>query len=1212
MSVSLRRKKDSFTLIAVLVSIAVTALLICAFLQRAISDTRITHSQLTQLHAQQLRDSAVDIAIAQIRDATSQRGVAWISQPGLIRTFAGDGSPATSYKLYTAEAMSLPGNEFPLGESTAAAEIPADWIEHPDDFVDLNQALATSFPTGGAPPTPGTLRCPIMTPTRPGATAVPGYAADPAIPGLATSETHPLPMPVRWLYVLSDGSLVVRNPTTGELPGASADNPVTGRIAFWCDDETCKININTAAGGAFWTPPTDVTWQGAALSWAQPVDGEFSRYPGHPAATALDLVLNETLFFPLLNPTERRQRLLALAPMLEPGGSLEGTRASTSHPLAMQGFGGIYASGTLPSSSTATVLPDAPSESVGTYLNACGRSGGLDAADVQRELPNPAFFLTARSRAPDVTLFGTPRVSLWPIWTNTSRRTGADRLAVASSTIGPADATTSFVVQRADSQSPTADFDDITANQLIFRYLQAITDAPVPGFGASLRAKVETGPGRVAGERDQILTSILDAIRTFNVADTTPGATPFAPGYSATGHALPGAGQVTPLRIGTRQGLGRMTLVAGATMVFSGTGALNPAEPSGAAGQLRMLLMLNGMNPGAGHPQVVDNLRHVVTGLAALKVRFPSGDEAALFPGDSYVNEVRCGPHAFAGGGDRWRGPALLGEHFLMSGPGAVKPLNRTPGPGSYPFFSETLPVPVSGTNFPTSFEFLGGTVRVETQTASGQLVQTTSLQLQPFTAPLPRTHTDMTTRLLTFSYPANSPKLFPSPAHDIVRSIEPIDGDLRVIAARPVVDTSFFRPHRDYANATNRVASIMTTGTNAPAWGRMYRDINVIGSEPPIAFAPSAITNGIARADGGRPDFDSGLGRAPDGPGTRRVDEGTPGGTGTLMDEMLPTSYTGYLVRATNASMPTASAMRQVAGPVVLGGLPTGTLARRPWETLLFRPATAETAGALERHPGAATPPDHLWLDLFTMPVVEPWAISARHSTAGRVNLNQQIFPFTYVRRNTALRAVLRDVRISAKKADALEITETKGASGAMSTRNTLYALDLDRTMAGIDSRERGRPFISASEICEVPLVPALSPAGIPILTSNAGTTTVAQTTYNSISSFLDVDDFWRQAAVTGDNLRESPYAHLHPRLTTQSNTFTVHYWVQPLRNKKMPGVDPTRFFEQHAEILAELRGSAIVERYLETEKAAFDPADPLKPLGPYRFRLLNQQRIW
>jgi hypothetical protein len=66
--------------------------------------------------------------------------------------------------------------------------------------------------------------------------------------------------------------------------------------------------------------------------------------------------------------------------------------------------------------------------------------------------------------------------------------------------------------------------------------------------------------------------------------------------------------------------------------------------------------------------------------------------------------------------------------------------------------------------------------------------------------------------------------------------------------------------------------------------------------------------------------------------------------------------------------------------------------------------------------------------LDLFHVPVVEPYAISEPFSTAGKVNLNYVIAPFgyaagdagtnpntriprSYLRRDTALRGVLRSV---------------------------------------------------------------------------------------------------------------------------------------------------------------------------------------------------------
>ncbi len=75
-----------------------------------------------------------------------------------------------------------------------------------------------------------------------------------------------------------------------------------------------------------------------------------------------------------------------------------------------------------------------------------------------------------------------------------------------------------------------------------------------------------------------------------------------------------------------------------------------------------------------------------------------------------------------------------------------------------------------------------------------------------------------------------------------------------------------------------------------------------------------------------------------------------------------------------------------------------------RPWQTLLFCPNPASEANnsGAPIHPGfgwtasAATnappykiPPDHALLDFFTMPIVQPYAISEPFSTAGKVNMN-------------------------------------------------------------------------------------------------------------------------------------------------------------------------------------------------------------------------------
>ena len=93
--------------------------------------------------------------------------------------------------------------------------------------------------------------------------------------------------------------------------------------------------------------------------------------------------------------------------------------------------------------------------------------------------------------------------------------------------------------------------------------------------------------------------------------------------------------------------------------------------------------------------------------------------------------------------------------------------------------------------------------------------------------------------------------------------------------------------------------------------------------------------------------------------------------------------------------------------------------------------------------HPGFAILRDHLFLDLWTMPVVEPYAISEPFSTAGKVNLNYQIAPFTYITRSTALRAVLKSTRITA-----IPSLVDRGNGGANIYRKEI---NRDQTLAGI-----------------------------------------------------------------------------------------------------------------------------------------------------------------
>ncbi len=122
------------------------------------------------------------------------------------------------------------------------------------------------------------------------------------------------------------------------------------------------------------------------------------------------------------------------------------------------------------------------------------------------------------------------------------------------------------------------------------------------------------------------------------------------------------------------------------------------------------------------------------------------------------------------------------------------------------------------------------------------------------------------------------------------------------------------------------------------------------------------------------------------------------------------------------------------------------------------------------KNHRGAQSPPDHLLLDLFNMPVVEPYAISDPFSTAGKINMNTQIVPFTYITRDTGVRAVLRPEQLLVL--GVADATNYKQQSSTVATKRSF--LDLDETMKGFQQRfASGEIFRSATEICDLWLVP-------------------------------------------------------------------------------------------------------------------------------------------
>ena len=349
-------------------------------------------------------------------------------------------------------------------------------------------------------------------------------------------------MPVVWIYVLKDGTLTVPTDVdpdgqTVEWKGAdenrkpSRENPIVGRYAFWTDDETSKLNLNTSSEPTPWDTPRAVTIQDLKYGQYQPAQREFQRYPGHPYMTALSPVL-----FPgrTLSPQEK-ERIYDMIPRVQRGGST----------------GGTVEVGVLVGSGQRGLTPDEDRlfATVDEFIFNPNRVNNplIDPARVRKA----KFFLTANSRAPELNMFGQPRISLWPMSVSAAR-TAFDKLsAFCSSTRGNTAALDKrYYIQRTSAASPTQDWTGIARNQDIYKYLQAVTSRPVPGFGGSLKESW-------GDDRDQILTQMVDYIRCVNLADTQPGGTR----YTIVGD---NGGQVAPLRIASNQtqGFGRIHTVS--------------------------------------------------------------------------------------------------------------------------------------------------------------------------------------------------------------------------------------------------------------------------------------------------------------------------------------------------------------------------------------------------------------------------------------------------------------------------------------------------------------------------------------------------------------------------------------------------------------------------------------------------------------------------
>jgi hypothetical protein len=1244
------RTRKGFALVLVLSLTALMLIMLLGILSVSQTEYEATKDYHGSASARALADSAVNIALAQLHAGTSEEfsdatPKPWTSQPGAIRVHDMSGKLQTLYKLYSGTQMRMDRTnlEDDQLQTDLAADLPGSWRQNAESFVDLNA------PEWDA--RRGDYYFPICDPR--------GKSDDPlqSVEGFDYSQLggdrvgFDLPMPVRWLYVLRDGSLGtmdsagIINAAGGGIPTSA--NPVVGRIAFWVDDESCKVNINTAAEGAFWDTPKADTTQERYLATHQPSRLEYARLPGHPAGVCLSSVLL---------PHKRHYPMGFLAAENDMVAMEAGDLSllwSLGRQAIVESSDGTSLGGVL-STDWEALWPTNPTvESRQTrYINvdemafdnrietnglASRRISGFMQADPERikQLARRRFFLTADSSAPETTLFGTPRIAMWPVHAAAKQNLGSgvvdplrkdsayDHKMLYATTL----AGRSWVVQRSEPGNGAKDLEVHAsgANKTMLDYLRRLTSRPVPGFYSPKTAQT-TFEAKYGEDRESILLQMLDTLRTSNLADgqleKNHQFSILCPGVEHHGF-----GQVGPLQprikgsaAGTSdhaQGSGRFLTVSEVALCIVckaerlASGELVGAIDAGTATRLP--------RPGDREIEVMFLVETFVPGQGWADFRpWASISLVGGKPGTT-PDTGNTMPILKLNGVELQRQSAFIESDDVPPKDWSVS--GGATGLRSLPVgLISFKPIVIPGTNEGQAPELhFEGASDSENQlklavydSPSGagagkygtdDLVQVIPLKLPDITPAdglkLPSIPQDLTRFTLKDRWKESIERSAPVISkQDIVQSLAPLHGDYRLMATQRWLESKsnaravpLFQPHVSWGKKNQahdlQDQTLRTTASDGPGYIAGLDFASARLPDLPSTLANVIIRsssdmrfwNGIAwetntfnnvvdrfRLDNGRRgeilpaitgDFDNGVGNAADGPMLHRPDDGH--------WLAATTGKVPYFDRMPlEASVPpvspaTFSAQRLLPSPVVFGGVSTGSRVHVPWQTLLFRPQP--------QHYGNETPPDHLLMDLFYAPVIEPELLSYRLETQGKINLNHQLVPFTHIQRATALHAAMKAETVMAIPDSAASTYKT---GGTPENRFRLY-IDSKATLDLIQQKvfSHGKTFLTASQLCEHHLIPTgLIPADA-----------------NAQQSL--VDDFWAQHRLTGDNAKEQPYSHLYSRLTTRSNTYRVHFVVQSL--KKARTSSPHSFDSRRDNVLSTVRGSALIKRSIKSDDNDF-----------------------
>ncbi len=776
----------------VLAALALISFMAIAILTFERSEDRGSRASADLVQVRMLSTLPEKLVISQIRRATGGasmpggRGLGmdttWTSQPGMIRVFgnkpdsAGFRAPTEEmFKLYSARLLTT-SDPTDLQNELLRTQ---DWMNSPPEFVDLNEPVLVQ-PTRQPNTAPGAGTAkpryvfPILDPFAQGlvdgfevytsATAADGGPAPAQAPagGFSTNAMQPtMAMPVTWLYVLQDGSIVAPSGSQNGIasfgtPQPSSSNPIVARVAYWTDDDSCKLNINTATEPAPWDSPHTHTTTDETYAASIPAKGEHYRESGHPAFTSLSPVLRNFnsadtdttgLTSATTNPLVREPN----APLTADSSSWW-QHISNWHSLLPRTFDTSLVSkpGTAGGTQTASVdvqpkqgrmfatvdefIFNKPANGP-AYRVANNIPGSTDPDINSLDLSKVRFFLTTHNRAPELNLFNRPKISLWPLQATASMRNSLDSRFAFASTMGPDiyyfQRQSEWVSEASPGSSQDQDKDmSITRNQNLLGYLQALTELPVPGFGGSfVDTNTPTNGKWTAAGATQLITSMFDFIRwganpatpySQAISDPlSPQYASLAPSYSAAGTADGiGAYTAVPMRVAQAgetvtsrfvstnaqrsKGQGRFPTITQASLVFAATDCaalngnvqdVNPSDGYGdATKKIEAFLVIQPYCVAPGVTPAGHDFQYRVVGLQQFHIAGQSLGFAA-----NGVNRVSCPQsHPIASINQSWGGEHGPYNGFIsqfLTHSGALKTPGQANADLNFPFCSAELPL---------------------------------------------------------------------------------------------------------------------------------------------------------------------------------------------------------------------------------------------------------------------------------------------------------------------------------------------------------------------------------------------------------------------------------------------------------------------------------------------------------------------------------------